>query len=44
MKTIDEVTRKRLIKQAHKHLDVVERELKYIFSAIKSKQMVQRAA
>lgn len=27
-----------LIKQAHKHLDIIEKEIKHIFDTIRSKQ------
>ena len=44
MKTVDEAKRKLLIKQAHQHLNIVEREMKHIFRSIREKQLTRQAA
>ena len=38
MKTMDPAKKAALIKQAHKHLDIVEREIKHMFAIIKERQ------
>jgi hypothetical protein len=43
MKTLELARQKKLIKQAHAHLDIIEKELKFIFDSIKAKRSKKAA-
>lgn len=43
MKVINIEKQKLAVKQANKHLDIVEREMRIIFNAIKARKQVQVA-